>query len=226
MFIETEAVHAKVRRYTSPEEHAFFPQFLPPPILPALEFPDLLVQSKSQVNVNDDIMEGYCKFLDRLCVSGDDEQHGSSVLCDIQAMQAISRRIHMGKFVAESKFAQDRNTYEELLEAGNVQGVLDLLTNVEVERNVLRRSFIKASTYGQDIDGQGGGGVAKLDPQIIPDIYRDLIIPLTKVVEVQYLFRRVGLQPPPKESYWDICQGPSDAFLDWEAPTQITSMKN
>jgi hypothetical protein len=42
--------------------------------------------------------------------------------------------------------------------------VVTLVVNVEVERNVLRRSFLKVSTYGQDIDsrcqayGGGGGG--------------------------------------------------------------------
>ena len=29
MLMETERLHAKVRRYTSPEEHPFFPNFLP-----------------------------------------------------------------------------------------------------------------------------------------------------------------------------------------------------
>lgn len=39
-----------------------------------------------------------------ICERGDDKQHGSSVVCDVSALQAISRRVHLGKFVAESKF--------------------------------------------------------------------------------------------------------------------------
>lgn len=39
-----------------------------------------------------------------ICEPGDDEQHGSSVVCDVSALQALSRRVHLGKFVAESKF--------------------------------------------------------------------------------------------------------------------------
>lgn len=39
-----------------------------------------------------------------ICEPGDDEQHGSSVVCDVNALQALSRRVHLGKFVAESKF--------------------------------------------------------------------------------------------------------------------------
>ena len=44
-----------------------------------------------------------------ICEPGDDEQHGSSVVCDVNALQALSRRVHLGKFVAESKF-QARHT--------------------------------------------------------------------------------------------------------------------
>lgn len=40
----------------------------------------------------------------RICDPGDDEQHGSSAVCDVQVLQALSRRVHLGKFVAESKF--------------------------------------------------------------------------------------------------------------------------
>lgn len=35
---ETEAIHGRIRRYTSPDEHAFFPEDVPEPILPPLEY--------------------------------------------------------------------------------------------------------------------------------------------------------------------------------------------
>jgi chorismate mutase len=152
------------------------------------------------------------KIIDRLCLAGDDEQHGSSVLCDIAALQALSRRVHYGKFVAESKFLADPAVYTKLVAQGDVAGILELLTNVEVERRVLRRSFVKASTYGQDITGTTEG--YKVDPMLIADIYRDMIIPLTKDVEVRYLFRRCGVQPPPAAEYFPLCRGPLDAFND------------
>jgi hypothetical protein len=38
----------------------------------------------------------------------------------------------------------------------------------------------------------------KVDPAVIESIYRDIIIPLTKDVEVAYLFRRCGREPPPQ----------------------------
>jgi len=213
MLKETEKLHAKVRRYTSPEEHPFFPEHLPALILPELKFPSLLVSEKSLVDVNSEVMSWYVnRIIDRLCLTGDDEQHGSSVLCDIAAMQALSRRVHYGKFVAESKFLGDSELYTELVKCGDVASILNLLTNVEVERRVLRRAFVKASTYGQDITGTTEG--YKVEPQLIADIYRDMIIPLTKDVEVRYLFRRCGHAPPPAATYFDLCAGPRDAFDD------------
>ena len=250
MFIETEKLHAKVRRYTSPEEHPFFPDFLPSPILPALQYPEILKQETADINVNAEIMKWYIGgVIERLCEEGDDEQHGSSVLCDITAMQAISRRIHFGKFVAgtsvcfrqyyltsyivishhistetntESKFRGDPEGYIELTRQNDVAGILKLLTDVGVEKKVLRRAHLKASTYGRDISvttlsSSGHSRNAqeqtmKVDPMAIVELYRDMIIPLTKDIEVRYLFRRAGLEPPPQSDYFHLCAGPIDAF--------------
>jgi chorismate mutase len=193
MLLETEKLHSKVRRYTSPEEHPFFPSLLPSPILPELSYPQqILLKGKGAVDVNCEIMRWYEeKIIDRLCVPGDDEQHGSSVLCDITALQALSRRIHYGKFVAESKFLKDPDTYTRLAHENNVTGIVDLLTNVEVEKRVLRRAFVKASTYGQDITGLTEG--FKVEPMLLADIYRDMIIPLTKDVEVSPVHYAVSM---------------------------------
>ena len=214
MLLETEKLHAKVRRYTSPEEHPFYPTFLPQPILPDISYPITICPiQKNAVDVNSEVMRWYVeKIIDRLCIEGDDEQHGSSVLCDIAAMQALSRRVHYGKFVAESKFVKDPEIYTAHLKEGNVIAVIDLLTNVEVERKVLRRAFDKASTYGQDVTGTTEG--YKVDPKLIADIYRDMIIPLTKDVEIRYLFHRVGLRPPMPDTYYTQLRGPMDAFED------------
>eukprot|EP01041_Mallomonas_annulata_P001237 gene1237-2404_t len=210
MLIETEKLHSKVRRYTSPEEYAFFPAYLPPPILPPLKYPGL-IPDKGAFDVNSEVFRWYIgHVIPQLCVHGDDEQHGSSVLCDITALQAISRRVHYGKFVAESKFLQDPEVYTKLAMKGDVLGMLKLLTNVEVERGVLRRSFAKASTYGQDSFGKTEGN--KVNPMLIAELYRDMIIPLTKDVEIRYLFQRVGLQSPAPDTYYENCKGPLDAF--------------
>ncbi len=40
MLWETEQMHCKVRRYTSPDEHPFFPHDSPPLILPPIQYPE------------------------------------------------------------------------------------------------------------------------------------------------------------------------------------------
>jgi len=220
MLLETERLHSKVRRYTSPEEHSFFPNFLHLPILTELSFPQLLVSTKSEVDVNPDLLKWYCdRLINDLCIEGDDEQHGSSVLCDIAALQALSKRIHFGKFVAESKFLSDPDTFTRFAKEGDVYEIISLLTNSQIEERVIKRASLKASTYGQDIteediteeEGGGGKGITtsfghyprgyKVKPELISNIYKHFIIPMTKDVQVRYLFRRAGLQLPPIESY-------------------------
>lgn len=203
LLLETEKLHGKVRRYTSPEEHAFFPQYLPSPILTPLQFPTLL--APNTVDVNAQILDLYIhEIVPAVCKEGDDEQHGSSVLADITLLQAISRRIHLGKFVAETKFQESEAQYRALVAADDVEGVMALLTNTAVEARVLERAKLKASTYGQDITGETEE--CKVEPEVIAAIYRDVIIPLTKDVEVLYLFERVGRAvpfplPAPAEEY-------------------------
>lgn len=120
---------------------------------------------------------------------------------------------------------EDSKRYQELCRAGDAVGVLELLTNKAVEEKVLQRAFMKASTYGSDIEipvsspvdggksgrGDGGGGACavkgernfKVEPQTIVDIYRDTVIPLTKDVEILYLFQRTGYPCPSLEGIHD-----------------------
>lgn len=241
MLVGTEVLHCGCRRYTSPEEHAFFPDRLPPgPIeaLPSLHYPEDLLSpagGASELNFNKKLL---AKYIDIIVPSittspGDDEQHGATILCDIAALQALSRRVHYGKFVAESKYRSDPEAYQRLVDANDADGVMELLTNAAVEKQVLRRARIKAATYGTEplfTDALPFGGhseassaaaavataaasavvaaiealddgrenLGKVDPAAIESIYRDIIIPLTKDIEVAYLFRRCRKEPPPE----------------------------
>lgn len=102
-----------------------------------------------------------------------------------------------------------------------------LLTNKQVEKQVLKRSRMKAAAYGTEpmmlptsqSDNDETNMVAaaaatavvatmdalrhekmkgKVDPGAIESVYRDIIIPMTKDVEVAYLFLRCGKEPPPE----------------------------
>lgn len=236
MLIGTEALHYAVRRYTSPEENAFFPERLPQQkILDDLEYPNLLssVGGASDVNFNEILMKKYTEsIVQSIAVVGDDEQHGSTVLCDVAVLQALSKRVHYGKFVAESKYLADPEGYQRLVDADDADGVMQLLTNSAVEAKVLRRARLKAATYGQEpllanmapletseqntsivaaaaaaavvgaIEAMGADGDSagydKISPSKVESVYRDIVIPLTKDIEVAYLFRRCGKEPPPQ----------------------------
>jgi hypothetical protein len=41
LLFETEQIHGKIRRYTSPDEHAFFPGDTPPLVLPPISYPEV-----------------------------------------------------------------------------------------------------------------------------------------------------------------------------------------
>lgn len=234
MLIGTEALHYAVRRYTSPEENAFFPDRLPAQkILDELEYPNLLsnIDGACDVNFNEILLKKYIDFIvPSITVSGDDEQHGSSVLCDVAVLQALSKRVHYGKFVAESKYLADPEGYQKLVNAGDADGVMELLTNSAVEAKVLRRAMLKAATYGREplladlpplqhsklnasivaaaaaaavvcaieAMGEDENTWDKVCPATVESVYRDIIIPLTKDIEVAYLFRRCGKEPPPE----------------------------
>jgi chorismate mutase len=237
-----EKLHSAVRRYESPEEHAFFPALLPQrsDSMEKLDYPNLLSSDPAidALNWNPILYEKYLNVIvPAIARKGDDEQYGSTCVTDTAALQALSKRIHYGKFVAESKYRSNPEGFQRLVDAGDADGVMALLTNAKVEEQVLTRARLKATTYGREPmlssfpmtrnakDGDSTAIIAaaaamavvaaveamqdskengdkndkikgKVDPAIIEAIYRELIIPMTKDIEVAYLFLRCGREPP------------------------------
>ncbi|KAJ1932695.1 chorismate mutase aro7 [Linderina macrospora] len=215
---EVEQVHAKVRRYQSPDEYPFTSN-LPDAILPPLDYPPVLVDPEC-ININDEIFNVYVNtVMPGITADGDDKNYGSSATRDIECLQALSRRIHYGKFVAESKF-QDPNTHEEYvkhIKEKNRDRLMELLTNEKVEEQLLKRLKVKALIYGQDLssvsDNPAPGTTSispcssvcnmcedpdshdraksRVDYDLVVSLYRDYVIPLTKEVEVEYLLHRL-----------------------------------
>lgn len=129
----------------------------------------------------------------------------------------------------DNRYRSDPDGYQKLVDAGDAEGVMRLLTNEKVEKQVLKRSRLKAAAYGtepmmipssseNDETGMVAAAAAtavvatmdslrhpikrgkqgKVDPDVIEAVYRDIIIPMTKDVEVAYLFKRCGRDPPPE----------------------------
>ncbi len=192
LLLETEKSHARLRRYTSPDEHPFFEE-LPEPVLPRLRFDENPLRENS-VNLNPDIRRTYEKeIIPFLCQPGDDAQYGSSAVCDVSCLQALSKRIHYGKFVAESKYRSQPEIYQEPTKHRNRQELMRLITDADAEQRVLQRVERKARTYGSDLDESSDCQKKKnqkIAPEKIAEVYADWIIPLTKEVEILYLLER------------------------------------
>lgn len=184
---ESEKSHAKVRRYTSPDEHPFFHD-LPQPILPALDYENPL--QPNGININARIREAYeGEIIPFVCEPGDDRQWGSSSVCDVANLQNLSKRIHYGKFVAESKYRLQREQLWPLMRRGDATALVDAITDAGVEQKVLDRVYGKTVTYAAEFEGSSCGH--KINPEAVREIYRRWIIPLNKEVQVQYLLERV-----------------------------------
>ncbi|KAL2039852.1 hypothetical protein N7G274_007253 [Stereocaulon virgatum] len=196
MLREQERLQSLVRRYESPDEYAFFPDAIQKPILQPLDYPKIL--HANDINVNQEIKRKYIEvILPRVCreFGREDrgekqENYGSAATCDVACLQALSRRIHFGKFVAESKFQQETDRFVKLIRDEDCEGIDAAITNAKVEKKVLERLRLKARTYGTDpsIAAEGEG---KINVDAVVAMYEETVIPLTKVVEVEYLMQRL-----------------------------------
>ncbi|MCJ1331778.1 chorismate mutase aro7 [Thelotrema lepadinum] len=193
---ETEHIHSLVRRYQSPDEYPFFPHSLSEPVLAPLEYPEIL--HPNTVNVTSDIKNAYiskilpqaCRDFGRADRGEQRENYGSTAVCDVACLQALSRRVHFGKFVAESKFQTETEKFVELIKAKDREGIDAAITNAAVEKKVLERLRLKAKTYGTD-PSSDLKGQAKINVDAVVMMYKEIVIPLTKIVEVEYLMQRL-----------------------------------
>ncbi|KAA8652676.1 hypothetical protein EYZ11_001047 [Aspergillus tanneri] len=193
---EQERIQSRVRRYQSPDEYPFFPDVLEKPILQPIEYPRIL--HDNDVNVNEVIKERYvndilpavCPVFGREDRGETQENYGSSATCDVNCLQALSRRIHFGKFVAESKFQKEPERFVKMIKENDRAGIDAAITDAKVEKKVLERLALKARTYGTDPAFQTETG-PKINVDAVVAMYKEYVIPLTKVVEVDYLMQRL-----------------------------------
>ncbi|EKM51847.1 uncharacterized protein PHACADRAFT_262224 [Phanerochaete carnosa HHB-10118-sp] len=210
---ETETFQAKARRYTSPDEYPFTPLAeLPAPVLKSTPYPRVL--HPNGVNANPSILSFYTRaIIPRITkqatlalaahkrangIVGEDEyeddgNYGSSAAIDVEVLQAISKRVHYGKFVSESKFVENPAAFVPHILNPNRQALEALITKPAVERALLQRLRKKAVVYAQDFapDGEPKGDAFKIDVDGVVELYEYYIIPLTREVEVDYLLERL-----------------------------------
>lgn len=193
--LQMERTHSLIRRYEAPDEIPFFHDQLLPSILPPIEYPKILANYSDEVNVNHEIMKFYVEEIvpQVSCKAGEQKENlGSVSVCDIECLQAISRRIHFGKFVAEAKFQSDKEHYKKLILAKDVEKIEESITNPAVEAKILERLMVKVENYGTDPSLKySQKAQSKVKPEVVAKLYKDWIIPLTKKVEIDYLLRRL-----------------------------------
>lgn len=176
-------MHAQVRRYQAPDEYAFFPDALPEPFLPPLTYPVLL--HPNTVNLNQKLKHSYIHhILPAACspctADGGElrENYGSTAVSDVACLQALSRRIHFGKFVAEAKFREDPQHFAAMIRARDLGALEKAITNEAVEVQVLKRLELKARTYGTDPiedDKKGNAAAPKINVEAVVGMYRDYV---------------------------------------------------
>ena len=193
---EQEKIQSRIRRFQSPDEFPFFPDAMQDLILPPLEYPKVLW--KNDVNLNPELKRKYVEqILPDCCMkparaerADSQENYGSAATADVNCLQSLSRRIHFGKFVAESKFRTETELFVRLIKAGDREGIAKAITDSMVELKILERLRMKAEMYGSD-PAMNSESPKKVNPDFIVALYKDFVIPLTKDVEVEYLMQRL-----------------------------------
>ncbi|XP_042386195.1 chorismate mutase 2, cytosolic-like isoform X1 [Zingiber officinale] len=213
---ETEAVQARAGRYRNPEEIPFFPKVLVLPLVPAVHS-QVLHPASASVNASNAIWKMYFNRLPQFTAKGDDGRYALTAAADLVCLQALSRRINYGRFVAEAKFRDAPKDYTSAIRAEvdlsdspffsfpsyflmflqDRDALMRLLTSAAQEETVKSRVKKKAKVFGQDVTvnniskNESSRPKYKVDPDVVVHLYGDWVIPLTKLVEVEYLLHRL-----------------------------------
>lgn len=172
MLHNTEKVHAIAGRYLNPYERPYS-ENLPSAII--INSNILLDFSKDiQINLNNDIRKQYLDFIKNYFNKEDDGEYGDAVTRDIHLLQIISKRIHLGIQVMNIKYHANPELFQTLIKKQNYSKIMEEITSKTVEENIIKRVQKKAHNYG-------------IPEQIAINFFRNLLIPLTKKVEIEYL---------------------------------------
>lgn len=181
----TEALHTTLGRYSCPEEHPFTE-------ITEKEFPtknyqinNYLVKNHSSINHNQVILDNYFNLVLPKITEGEDEDEdenlGSAVTADINLLQALSRRIHLGKLVAQSKYNSDPEWYSQ---PHTDTELFIKLTNQRVEDDIVARLSKKLKNFTKDTSNDLLN--IRFNTDTIAEIYQDFIMPTTKQVQISY----------------------------------------
>ncbi|CAH9071590.1 unnamed protein product [Cuscuta epithymum] len=186
---QSEILQSKMGRYLSLDELPFFPDGLSQQasLVPDRKCIPFLHPAGKSINNNGDILEKYVsEVLPLFVMPGEDENYTTTATSDLQVLQALSRRIHDGKFVAEAKYTDAPQDYNDYITRRNKDELMRLITDTNVERGVINRVGLKAAELRKCTNNT-------IAPKLNASaIYENFVIPLTKDVEVDYLLQRLN----------------------------------
>ncbi|KAH0462725.1 hypothetical protein IEQ34_010300 [Dendrobium chrysotoxum] len=157
----------------------------------------ILYPPASSINVSRTIWDMYFNnLLPVIAIEGDDGNYQQAAASDLICLQALSKRIHYGRFVAEVKFRDAPSDYLSAIHAKDSETLTRLVTSKTVEETVIERVKKKAEVFGQNVTLSEASKVGnetkyKVDPSVVSNLYGEWVIPLTKQVEVNYLLHRL-----------------------------------
>ena len=182
MLAGTEALHATLGRYSCPEEQPFTKITEKDLPTKSYQINGYLVKNHSSINHNLVILDNYFNIvLPKITEEGIDENLGSAVTADINLLQALSRRIHLGKLVAQSKYNSDPEWYSQ---SHTDTDILIKLTNQSVEDDIVARLSKKLKNFTKDTSNDLLN--IRFNTDTIAEIYQDFIMPTTKQVQISY----------------------------------------
>jgi chorismate mutase len=171
LFYGLEWQYSRGGRYNNLEEKPFFTNLPPSQVKRKKRVTPVI---KKDINFNPKIRKMYFDALQKICEKGDDDEYGSGIEHDIRCLQDISKRVHLGVFVAESKFKSNPKEYSALIRNRDREGIIKKLRDEQVEEKIINRVRQKGERYN-------------MNSKFITEFYKDKIIPMTIKVEVEYL---------------------------------------
>ena len=139
----------------------------------------------NHINLNTRILEAYTgPILTSLWREGRRRQHRSSAVADVHCLQAISKRVHYGKFVAESNCARSGASFPAPIASGDRVALAGAVTDAAIEQGVLRASSGSAGTYAGALGPEAGPPVRVA---ALVDVCTGVDHPPQQGVQVAYL---------------------------------------
>ena len=144
-----EHLHAELGRYTFASQEAFTEVAGVAPLILRDDPPSPIARMSSGAAAR--VKAFYLAWVERACRAGSDSNtYGETVTADVEALLCILERVNLGKFVAESKFAELESEFRKA--DGDVEATKRLLVRKGREAQVHDLARRLASHYELDAE--------------------------------------------------------------------------